>query len=114
LRINPLFFSEKEYNVVPASFYCRLKHQPLQPQKAKISIQKQAKTDELHLDYLNIERSLVIQYENTAPYRILGWTETDNGKTSSKGTLKKILMSDYWAKHDNASAGLRDDLGLKY
>jgi hypothetical protein len=24
------------------------------------------------------------------------------------------LMSDYWAKHDNASAGLRDDLGLKY
>jgi hypothetical protein len=114
LRLNPQFLSEKEYNVVPASFYCRLRHQPLQAQKAKISIQKQAKTDELHLDYVNIERSLVIQYENTAPYRILGWTEIDKGKTSSKGTLKKVMMSDYWAKHDNASAGLRNDLGLTY
>jgi hypothetical protein len=114
LRLNPESFSEKEYNVIPASFYCRLKHQPLQAQKAKITIQKQAKSDELRLDYINIERSLVIQYENTAPYRILSWMEIDKGKTTSKGTLKKIMMSDYWAKHDNASANLRNDLDLKF
>jgi len=44
----------------------------------------------------------------------LGWTETDGDKLLSRGTLKKTMMSDYWAKNDNASAGLRDSLKIGF
>lgn len=114
LRLNPNRFMKMEVSVLPSTFYCRLRHKPFKPEKAQISIDKGEKESLLHLVYSNISRKLDIRFETTAPYRILGWEETDEGKLSSKGTLKKIIMSDYWAKHDNASTVLRDTLSLHF
>jgi hypothetical protein len=115
LRINPGRFSKLDsVLVLPSVLYFRFQHKPVQVEKAQISIEKGAAESILHLKYTNIPRHLDIRFESNAPYRILGWEQTDNGKLSSKGALKKVIMSDYWAKHDNASAPLRDSLLLNF
>ena len=62
--------------------------------------------------YNSIARTLSITSENQAPWRILGWEETADGKLMSKGTLKAIRMEPYWQQHDNDDLGMRDSLKL--
>jgi len=114
LRLSPERFKNLEISVLPSSFYCRLRHQPFKAQKARITLEKGGEESVLHLKYSDISRQLDIRFESSAPHRILGWEEMDGGKLSSKGTLKKIILSDYWARHDNASAPLRDSLSLGF
>jgi hypothetical protein len=114
LRLDPSRYKRLEAMVLPATFYCRLRHKPFKPEKAIISIESGEKESILRLVYSDIPRQLNIHFETTAPYRILAWEETDGGKLSSKGMLKKVLLSDYWARHDNASAPLRDSLLLQF
>lgn len=115
LRIDPSRFSKIDaVNVLPSILYFRFQHKPFKVEKAHISVENGEKESILHLTYLDIPRKLDIRFETAAPYRIVGWEETDGGKVSSKGVLKKSILSDYWARHDNASAPLRDSLSLKF
>lgn len=115
LRIDPSRFSKMdEVNVLPSTLYFRFQHKPFKVEKAQIAIDYGEKESVLHLAYTDIPRKLDIRFETAPPYHILGWEETDSGKLSSKGVLKKSILSDYWARHDNASAPLRDSLSLKF
>ena len=40
------------------------------------------------------------------------FVEFDGDKEMSHATVLKTMMSDYWTKHDNQSAYLREMLGL--
>lgn len=115
LRIDPSRFSKFDaVSVLPSTLYFRFQHKPFKVEKAQISIETGEKESILHLIYKDIPRKLDIRFETAAPYLILGWEEVDGGKLSSKGVLKKSILSDYWARHDNASAPLRDSLSLKF
>ena len=114
LRLDPASLNGIETTLLPPAFYSRLYHKPYQAQKAQLNIKKGEKESTLHVVYSDIPRKLDIRFETAAPYRILGWTETDGDKLLSRGTLKKTMMSDYWAKNDNASAGLRDSLKMGF
>lgn len=112
VRLTPAALDGLETTLLPPAFYSRLYHKPYAAQKARLSVEKSEKEDVLHVVYTDIPRKLDIRYEAQPPHRILGWLETDGDKLLSRGTLKKTIMSDYWARHDNASAFLRDSLGL--
>jgi hypothetical protein len=114
LRIDPTRFDRMEATLLPSILYFRFQHKPFKTEKASITIEKGEKESVLHLSYTNIPRKLDIRFETAAPYRILGWEESDGGKISSKGLLKKTILSDYWTRHDNASEPLRDTLSLRF
>lgn len=110
LRINPNSLAAERVMVLPAVFYSRLRHKPLQPQPASIAIEKGDVESTLNLIYSDIPRQLSIRFETAFPHRILAWEETDNGRLLSKGALKNTVMDAYWKHNDNASASLRDAL----
>lgn len=115
LRIDPFQLVKKEaINVLPSTLYFRFQHKPFKTEKATITLEKGDAESVLHLVYADIPRKLDIRFETAAPYRIVGWEENDGGKISSKGTLKKTILSDYWSRHDNASEPLRDSIRLHF
>ncbi len=115
LRIDPARFSKMDaVNVLPSTLYFRFQHKPFKTEKASILIEKGQTESTLRLAYADIARKLDIRFETAAPHRILGWEETDGGKTTSKGVLKKTILTDYWARHDNASEPLRDSISLHF
>ena len=64
------------------------------------------------LEYLHLERTVMIEYETEFPHKILSWTEEHNGRLLSKGKLKETIKSAYWRQHDNQHLFLRDSLGI--
>ncbi len=113
LRLHPERFEQVENaSVMPSMLFFRFKHQPLRPYTASIRIEKGERESALLLRYTDLPRHVRIQFETAWPHRILSWEETDNGQLTSRGTLRRILMSDYWNRNDNDSAPWRDSLGL--
>ncbi|MBL7815136.1 MAG: hypothetical protein JNL70_09000 [Saprospiraceae bacterium] len=112
LRINPASLSTGMVKVIPNLTYTRIRHKPIEGMNATIEIkEKDSQTKVCHLVYES-KRRLEVVFEAQSPYKILAFTEFDGDKVMSKATLKKTMMSDYWAKHDNKSAFLRQELGL--
>jgi hypothetical protein len=68
------------------------------------------------VDMPSLKRILTIQYENTFPYRILGWEDSypgfDGKVLTTKATRNKEMITDYWRTHNNADRPLREQLGL--
>lgn len=114
LRLNPDQLPLGKIQLIPASFYLRMRHKPIAPHVATVSIQKGATESLLSIQYEDIPRTLNIRFESALPYRILGWEEMDNGKLMSKGNKKASLMSPYWSQHDLEHDGLRDSLRLMF
>ncbi len=112
IRINPGSIKEGTYHVIPSTFYSRLTHDPLSPKQARITFDKQASTTYLVLEYLHLDRTLTIGFTPSFPYKILSWTEMQDGKMMSKGKLKASVKSAYWRQHDNQHEYLRDSLGI--
>ena len=112
LRIDPQSVKAGEAELIPATFYSRLQHQPLKPRKARIRIEEQEAVKFLIVEYLHIERTLTIGFEPEFPYKILSWTEQDGKEITSQGILKVSIRSAYWRKNLNESAYLRDSLQL--
>jgi hypothetical protein len=114
LRIDPNSLPTGELEVIPASFYSRLKHESLKPEMANISIQTIDNQRVMLLKYKNIARELAVQFESESPFKIVGWEEKVGGKMVCKATLVARILSDYWARHNNVDLPLRDSLGLKF
>ncbi|MEK7257236.1 MAG: hypothetical protein AAB316_20955, partial [Bacteroidota bacterium] len=112
LRINPGSIAEGEVKLIPSTFYSRLRHQKLEPRKARIQMKKEGDVNYLVVEYLNFERSLTIGFEAVFPHKILSWVEEDGKEISSKGTLKRSLKTAYWKKNKSEFEFLRDSLSL--
>jgi hypothetical protein len=111
-RINPAALKAGKVRVVPSSIYLRLRHKPIQPEDATLAVNTTADGLTISLQYVSIERSLVLHLENKAPWRIKGWEERSAGKLHSKGTLKALRMEPYWQENSNTFEHLRDSLLL--
>lgn len=116
LRIDPNTLPIGDINVVPSLEFTRLKHEELKAYKAFASIEKDTYT----ISYLELERTLKINFNPEFPYDILGWEETTtsgfgaSAKTlTTKATRLETLKSAYWNMNNNTDESLRTTLKLQ-
>jgi len=108
LRINPKSLPTGIFNCVPSLEFLSLNHIKTKAFKAEGSFKDNTYT----LNYLDLNRTLKLTFENSFPYKITSWEDTYKGQTS-KGTLKTSLKSSYWSKNKNEDVFLREILQLK-
>lgn len=116
LRINPATLPTGAINIIPGTFYLRMKHLEAGSIKAKAKLDELSESefsDQSHHRYslTYSDRSLTIYFEKSFPFQILGWEETSRGLTT-KATKKAAIKSPYWQKNSNADRALRKQLGL--
>ena len=114
LRINPGSIPLGNVMLLPSVFFSRLAHEPLAPKQARISMQKGEGASILKVEYLHLERNLIIRFESDFPFKILYFQESDGQENITQAVLKKSLKSNYWAKNSNKYESLRDSLELDY
>jgi hypothetical protein len=114
LRINPQSIPRGEVNLLAGLFYQRLSHDSLKPHRARIRFAEKEGTTQCIVEYLHLDRTLTINFENAFPRRILSWTEVQNGKEMVRASLEESLKSDYWNRNSNQYLNLRDSLSLSY
>jgi hypothetical protein len=115
LRISPGDLPIGKFDLIPGLFFSRLLHTPLTVTAAEATLLKEATRQVYSLHMPSLERSLSISFEDKPPYKIIGWEETfpERGKqVTTRATLNKTLLTDYWTKNSNAFLPLRDSLGL--
>jgi hypothetical protein len=112
LRINPASLPEKAM-IIPNLTFTRLRHKPVAAASATISFKDAP--DSLRIctvNYPDLKRRLDVTFEANSPHKIINFAEFQDNKEMSRATIRKTMMSDYWNKHDNQSAYLREMLGL--
>jgi hypothetical protein len=123
IRLDPNQLKEGEIDLLPGSFFLRLRHQEVATQKTmatKYELEKSDFAEEPHsaysLDYGN--RKLTIYFESAIPNRILGWEEThmsgfgDAVELTTRAKRINSIRSKYWGKNKNVDRTLREQLGL--
>ena len=123
IRLNPEQLPQGKMEVLPGTFYLRLRHEkvaPVMAQASLTSVSASSFSDEAHSKYeLTYEgRTLAIYFETRFPYTILGWEDTYLSGFGRAKELKttarriKTIKSSYWNQHKNADRKLRRKLGL--
>lgn len=124
IRLAPDKIPTGEMQMLPGLLSQRLRHTPLKPEKAIISIYEnenmQNVTRTLSVNYPEQERVLKIEFKKAFPHEIENWEETyidgfgaSRKKLTSRAVKSATLFTDYWRQHSNADAPLRDTLKLK-
>ncbi|SEQ33052.1 hypothetical protein SAMN05421824_1374 [Hyunsoonleella jejuensis] len=111
LRINPKSLPTGDISIIPSFEYLRMKHKTIKPYIASATLTNNSYA----LTYGSLGRTLIINFNPTFPYEVLGWKETfKSGPKTMTTTASKLktLKSPYWQKNDNASEVLRDTLQL--
>ena len=115
LRINPKSLPTGNLEIIPSFEYSRLRHAPIKAYKASASLTESTYS----INYPEINRTLIIQFNPNFPHDILGWEETFKsgfGATAKVLTTKasklKTIKSAYWQKHSNNDETLRQTLKL--
>jgi len=113
-----------DFKVIPSAIYLQLKHAKLTSVPAKGILKKYAKNDFSGTDLQvytvampSLQRTLEIVFENQAPYKIVGWLDSypsafDRKVRTTKVTLEKQKMLDYWSKNSLNDVKLRKELGI--
>lgn len=119
LRINPNELPLGKVNVIPSFDYLKLTHNILKAYPAVLDLEKEESMYVYTIQYPDLERSLVIYFENKFPFSIEKWEETyfsgyGQGRKSMTTTATKIkqIKTAYWAQNSNVDLVLRDELGL--
>ncbi len=112
LRINPKSLPTGNIPIIPSFEFTRLKHIDIKAYDAEAVLSESSYT----INYKNLDRTLVINFNAIFPHDILSWEETftSGGKTlTTKATKLKTIKSPYWQKNSNQYEVLRDTLQLK-
>ncbi|MDX1702341.1 MAG: hypothetical protein R3250_17065, partial [Melioribacteraceae bacterium] len=68
------------------------------------------------VSYLDLDRTLEIEFESTFPYKIVSWQESYTGlggkKLTTKAELKENIQIAYWQHNSSADSTYRKLLGL--
>jgi hypothetical protein len=112
LRLNPIAFTDRKLNLLPGGFYLRMRHLPATPTPATAKSTTTGDKITTTIQYETLPRTITVVQEAKFPYRMTSWEETDKGKVFLSAKLKKIVHTDYWAKHDNVHTPWRDSLGM--
>ena len=114
LRINPEQLPKGKIKIIPSLSYLRFSHHELKAVEATASFSvanfNQTVVNQYFIHYE--DRDLKIYFDQKTPFKIQGWEETysDFGKQlTTRGTLKKTMMLDYWAHNKNKDDALREE-----
>lgn len=106
-------------SMYPSLLASRLLHIEYKPYACNISLKKEKASSFYTIEYPELERKLVIEFENSHPRKILGWTETnysgfgsDKKKLTTRATRMKTINTDYWNRHSVADSTYRKALNL--
>ncbi|MDH5610760.1 MAG: hypothetical protein OEY56_14890 [Cyclobacteriaceae bacterium] len=118
IRIDPASLPTGAIRVFPGLLYHRLSHENPEMKTAVATLRSYAKGSYSPIPYQSYtlsyaNRRLVIYFEREAPYRILGWEEEYEGKTTW-GKLVQSINEPYWHQHHNEHRALRETLGLGF
>lgn len=114
LRINPASIPTGEVDLVPGTFFSRLRHEPVKAKKARIQFQETEELSVLVVEYLHLNRTLTIQFEREFPYSIIYWETSDQSGNTVKAKLKEQMRSPYWQMNGSQFSAYRDSLQLGY
>lgn len=116
IRITPDRLPTGEHTVLPGSLYLRLAHKPIEAVTANLTVTSAGEMKMYEIVYPSLHRTLRITFETAFPYKIQGWEDTypglDGKMLTTKALKSKEIMLDYWGKHSNADAMLREQLNL--
>jgi len=119
IRLNPDVLPIGKRKIIPSIFYLNSLHKDITPYEASISLKENPIVFDYEINYPKLNRKITIQFENSFPNKILGWTETySSGYGKSKKTLTteatriNSIKTTYWNKNKNEDKYLRDSLGL--
>lgn len=123
IRFNPASLPTGKVELLPSTFYLRLRHQEAKPKAATCTLSKVPQSDyadtphqRYSISYDN--RTLALYFEEVFPYAILGWEETylsgfgDAKQLTTKAKRIKSIKSAYWGKNSNKDREIRKELGL--
>ena len=117
IRLDPDNLPVGEVDMIPGTMYQRLGHINFEVHNAEASMEDHG--DGLltySLSYPKLDRTLRVRFNKEFPHEIDGWEETTTRggqELTTRATLNKRMMLDYWARHDVADLPLRQELGLE-
>ena len=121
VRIDPKSIPIGKIELVPSNEHLRFKHIETKSYTAEISIQESEEgLMSLLVNYMDIERKLVINFNEQFPHEIDSWEEEYRSGwgsgaeiiTSSGKKIERRLM-DYWNKNSTVYDSLRTEFGLE-
>jgi hypothetical protein len=121
LRIAPDQLPMGNFDLIPGTFFARLKHKNLEVVKASASRPASDSTGlkVYQIDYADGSRQLKIWYDEAFPYGIVKWEENYEegwGPDAKRFTTKAVRMHTkkiaYWDRHGNVDRPLREEMGL--
>jgi hypothetical protein len=120
IRLNPANLPSGKIDIVPGTFFSRLRHQETKVATAEASLKDQGDSLSVYsLQYPEYDRELKLTFTKTFPHIIKNFEETHSSgfgenakKLTTKVTLKETIMLDYWNKHFNEDRKYRTELGL--
>lgn len=115
IRLNPKLLPTGSFNMVPSSFYNRLKHQEITGRKANGSLKKDGDLMKYTLNYPALNRSLIVSFKAKFPFEIQSWEESypEGGRMMiTKATLKKRIKKAYWNYNSPQDEAMRKELDL--
>lgn len=123
VRLNPEELPTGSIELLPSTFYLRLRHRAAKPMKADVKLEsvrssEYANTEHQVYQIRYEDRALDIYFESVFPHAILGWEETymsgfgNPEKLTTKAQRINTIKSAYWGKNSNADRKIREELGL--
>lgn len=120
VRLNPDRLPVGELIVLPSSLHQRLSHDDWDAHRAVAS--RETAADGLvnyRLIYSGLDRELLIRFRSEFPHEIEYWEEShvsgfgpDAEKLTTRATLKRRILSDYWTRNRPDDVAMRELLAL--
>ena len=105
--------------MIPSLEYLRTAHKEFKAYMAVTELRAKGENKIYSITYPELKRTLEIEFENSFPYSILGWSDAfksgygAKAKTlTSKGVKMKELKGPYWRQNGIEDEQLRTELGL--
>lgn len=122
LRIDPESLPEGEISIIPPLMHLRLLHKEFRIYHADVTRRPSTKGHSLmeyEINYTDLDRQVVVYYDEEFPRQITGWEETyrdgfgENARQlTTAATLTHTITLDYWSHNSEADSVYRDQLGL--
>jgi hypothetical protein len=126
IRIAPQNLPQGEFQLIPGTFYARMRHQRLKPQlvHAALSATDQQSMEgnrlvQYKINFMETQRELTIWFEAEFPYRIQQWADTHAGMAhrgttplTTRAERTHSIMLDYWNRNQPPDQHWLKSLGL--
>jgi len=116
IRINPLELPTGNFKAIPSLESIKLMHLNKKVLEASAALYEEKGFYHYTLRYPEIDRSLMIRFNQNFPFKIDGWKEIvtkQNEKFITKAHSPRQINIDYWNKNQNTDTQYRDSLKLR-